>query len=383
MEVELLQKQPRAKWVVVNGALEGFEEDWIDPDSVDVLSYNPKDAEGNPVPAPQMVAPPPIPVGIVNAQRQCVDDIKSSMGIYNAALGEQSNETSGVAIQARKIEAQVTTYHFGDNLVRSITQVGRILVSALGIVYNSARAMKIVGEDNQVKTIGINGEVVDGETFDLNKGKYDVRVTTGASYSTLRQESATLLKDLLAQRPDLTNVIGDIAFESMDIPGASAIAKRLKKIIDPKLLEDDKQDPQVIVMQQQLMQAQQLIQGMQAQMTELEQSKQVEVMEAQAKISLEQEKVNNDRDKIKLEVMKLETERDKASAEIALKQRELDIKEAEIGLKNKVENEKLELEQEKLISEIMARVHTELKGIGVAQSFDNNVNVPTMELIND
>lgn len=379
MEVELLQKQPRAKWVVVNGALQGFEEDWIDQDSVDVLSYNPKDADGNPAPAPQMIAPPQIPTGIVNAQRQCVDDIKSAMGIYNAALGEQSNETSGIAIQARKVEAQVTTYHFGDNLVRSITQVGRILVSALGIVYDTARVLKIVGEDNQVKSIGINGEQIDGKSFNLTDGKYDVRVTTGAAFTTLRQESAALLKDLLTQRPDLTNIIGDIAFENMDIPGAKAIAKRLKKTIAPEILDENNQDPQVAAMQNQLAQAQQIIQTMKAQMVEMEKSQQVSVMEAQANISLEQEKVNNDRDKLKVEIMKIEAERAKSQAEFALKQQELDMKKLEIGFKNEVEQDKLELEQEKLISEVMARVHAELKGIGMPQSLGNEANA-TMEL---
>ncbi len=373
MEVELLQKQPRAKWVVVNGSLEGYEEDWTEADSTDVLSYNQKDANGDPVPAPFMIPPPQIPTGIVNAQRQAVDDIKAAMGIYNAALGAASNETSGIAINARKVESQVTTYHYGDNLVRSITQVGRVLVSAIKVVYDTARIIRTVAEDNQVKPVGINGQIVEGQERDYNltQGNYDVRVTTGAAYTTLRQESATFFKELLAQRPDLTNVIGDIAFESMDIPGASAIAKRLKKTIDPKLLEGDNQAPQVMAMQEQLMQAQQIIEQLQMGIQELEQSKEAEIMETQAKLQMEAQK---DQSKTQIDLMKLQYERDKAQAELEIKRQELELKRLEIGLKNEVENDKIELQQEKLISEILARVRSELHEIGMNQSFDNGVN---------
>ena len=374
MEVELLQKQPRAKWIVVNGALEGFEEDWIENDSTDVLSFNQKDANGDPVPAPQMIPAPQIPTGIVNAQRQAVDDIKAAMGIYNAALGAASNETSGIAINARKIESQVTTYHYGDNLVRSITQVGRILVSAMKSVYDTARIIRTVAEDNQVKTVGINGQIVEGQErdYDLTQGKYDVRVTTGAAYTTLRQESATLFKELLAQRPDLTNVIGDIAFESMDVPGASAIAKRLKKTIDPKLLEEDTQDPQIMAMQQQLMQAQQIIEQMQVQMQQMAEANEAEMMETQAKLQIDAQK---EQDKNNLDLMKLQYEKEKATAELDLKRDELELKRLEIALKNEVENDKIELQQEKLISEILARLRSELPEIGNNQSFDNGVDV--------
>jgi hypothetical protein len=46
--------------------------------------------------------------------------------MYRANLGAPSNETSGVAIDARKEQGEASTSHFPQNLAASLGQVGRI-----------------------------------------------------------------------------------------------------------------------------------------------------------------------------------------------------------------------------------------------------------------
>jgi len=48
------------------------------------------------------------------------DDMKGIIGLYDASLGARSNETSGVAINARQREGDVSTFHFLDNMSRAI-----------------------------------------------------------------------------------------------------------------------------------------------------------------------------------------------------------------------------------------------------------------------
>jgi hypothetical protein len=144
LETELLLKQQQAPVQAAVGQMRDFEDQWKKPEKAMVLYYHQDDAAGNPAPPPQRLQPPTIPTGIVNAARETVDDIKATMGLYNASIGVKSNETSGIAIQRRQQEGDVATFHFGDNLVRSITQVGKIIVSALPEIEDSPRIVQTI-----------------------------------------------------------------------------------------------------------------------------------------------------------------------------------------------------------------------------------------------
>lgn len=231
LETELLLKAPQAPMQAAEGQTEDYVEDYRNPDKVSVLRYSAKDAEGNLIGPPQRLAPPPIPSGIINASLQNVDDIRGTMGIYQASLGIQGNEKSGIAIRERRIEGDTATYHFGDNLVRSITQVGRILISAIPVIYSEARVLKIVGMDDEPDYIGVNGAMHEDQegTVNLADGRYTVRVQTGPAYNTRRQEAAQFLVDIIGTDQGLMRIFGDLLFKNLDFAGAPVMAERIKK----------------------------------------------------------------------------------------------------------------------------------------------------------
>lgn len=318
LETEILMKAPKAPVMAAEGQIEDYAEDWKDPDKSMALRYKTVDAEGNPAPPPIRLQPPPVPTGVVNASRQTVDDIKSTMGIYNAALGERSNETSGVAINQRKIEGDMATYHFGDNLIKSITHVGRILVSAIPEIYDTQRIIRIIGEEDEPKMVGINGEVLEDQddTFNLTEGTYDVRVVTGAPFTTRRQEAAKFFSDIISTQPELFKIMGDLLFKNMDFTGAPAMAERMKKAMDPKFLEDEEQDNEKMVMAQQLQQAQGVIEQLSMQVKQKGENEQLKAQMEMAELQHEE--------KMKLLEAQLKEK------EMALKEQELLVRMAEI-----------------------------------------------------
>lgn len=303
LETELLLKQQQSPVQAAVGQMRGFEEDWKTPDKAMVLYYHQTDANGDQAPPPQRLPAPQIPTGIVNAARETIDDIKATMGLYNASIGQRSNETSGVAIQRRQQEGDVATFHFGDNLTRSITQVGRIIVSALPEIEDTAKVVQIIGDEEEIKQVGINGALVDGQerTYDITKGKFDIRVTTGASFTTQRQEAAQLYTQIITSMPDLMPVIGDLVFKYQDTAGAQAISARLKKLVDPKLLDESEReegepDPQIVALQQQLQAVMQQAQQMQAEL----QSKQNETAIKAAELQIKNKEVDIKAEELKI-----------------------------------------------------------------------------------
>lgn len=335
-EADLLMRAPKGMFFAPEGVTEDYAQDYLEPEKAMVLRYKTTDAEGRPANPPQYIPPPQIPSGIVGAMQQALEDIKSTMGLYNAFLGQRSNETSGVAINARKQEGDRAVFHFTDNLTKAINHVGTIIVNAFRDVYDTPRIVKMVSKEGKNKDVGINGAVVPGQERDyyLTEGIYNVRVVTGPNYATQRQQAAEFYQKVLQTNIDLMPVIGDLAFEHMDFPGAQQISNRLRKTMDPKLLEDgDEVDPAVLAAEQKSMELEQVLQAMQAEMQGLQKQLEDKQAEIQVKLISEQNDAQADQNKNSIEIQKLQLEEQKILAEYQIKQAELALKEREIGLK--------------------------------------------------
>lgn len=326
LEMEFIANHPKQKWSGDYKAFEGFEDHYLDNSKTGILPYDSKDGR---IPQPQLVPPPPIPASIINSKREAVEDIKAATGIYDASLGARSNETSGVAINQRKMEGDVATYHFSDNLVKSITQVGRILVNAIPEIYDTDRELRIIDEEENPKTVGINNLLLQGQerAYDLTKGRYDVKVVTGASFTTQRQEAAAFYSEIVKSNPDLMMIMGDLLFKNMDHMGAQGMSERMKKVIDPKFLNEEDQegqDPEKLQM---------------AQMIKLLQTKAAQLEE---KLN---DKTQSEKAKMELEVAKLQAEISQERTDDQLELRKLELEERKIAL-----------EEMKLRQEIAARM---------------------------
>ena len=261
------------------------------------------------------------------------DDMKAITGMYDASLGARSNETSGRAIMARQREGDVSTFHFIDNLQRSIRQVGNVLVDLIPKVYSGERIVRILGENGMEGNVQI-GQKPEGapppqagpagslpgtdHIYDLSVGRYDVAVDTGPSFTTKREETAQQMTEMVRAFPQAMPVVGDILVEAMDWPRAKEIAERLKAMLPQQI--NDGIPPEL---QQQIQQGQQHIQELEQENAQLKQSQQVEMLKmqmeaqkaqadaqkAQADAQLAQQRVQIDQQKIQIEAYKAETER--------------------------------------------------------------------------
>lgn len=323
VEAELLQKAPKPAVVAPAGATEAYAEDYLNPDKAQVLRYEQYDEQGRPYNPPELSMPTPVPMGIVNAARESVDDIKSTMGMYNASLGQVSNETSGKAINARRSLGDRATYHFGDNLVRSISHLGRVLVNAIPIIYDTPRIVSVVGKEDTQEVVGINGALVPGQeqTYDLTRGIYAVHVTTGDSYATQREEAAEYFQQLLMTKPEMIEVIGDLMFKYQDFPGSQAISERLRRLIPAHLRSDGEENPELMQAMQQVQQLTQQVQALQQQLQSKQEELQLKAQTEQMKTESEQYKANLDHQE--------------TMAELQYKQQELRVKRKELELQSR------------------------------------------------
>lgn len=267
---ELIALAPKAPYMIEDGTLEISADEakkWDTANSVShpYLAYK----RGSQVPQRQAFAG--VPAGALQEALNAADDMKSIIGIYDASLGARSNETSGRAIMARQREGDVSTFHFIDNLSRSIRHGGRIVLDLIPKVYTTERIIRTLGEDLTPDTAqiaptgqavteqqGPDGAVV-GAIYDITAGKYDLTVSSGPSFTTRREEAALQMESFIQKAPDSALIIGDLYAKNLDWPGADEIADRLKRMVPPQALGE--QGPQIPPqVQQQLEQQGQMIQ---------------------------------------------------------------------------------------------------------------------------
>ena len=215
-------------------------------------------------------------------------------GIYQAALGQQGNETSGKGILARQQQSHGANFHFVDNLSRALRHAGRIIVDLIPHIYDTERTMRIIGEDGAQSTVQLKpgaaqeqqqmGQVVK-KVFDVTVGKYDVTVSTGPSYQTKRQEAVASQMQLVSSFPQIMPVAGDIMVRNMDWPGAEEIADRMEKMLPPQLQENEGQLPPQVQQQvaQLTAQNQQLQKALQETTEQLKEKTNIKAMELESK----------------------------------------------------------------------------------------------------
>lgn len=273
--------RPKVPYIGAEGQFEGHEATWAQANnrSFAYLEYKPTSIGGQLAPPPQRTHMADVPVGTLQMAMHARDNIKATTGIFDASLGAKSNETSGRAILARQKEGDVSNFHYTDNLARTIRHTGRCLLWMIPRVYDTPRVVRILGEDETVSGAPINTPVPEDQQKpdpqtgavqtvlnDLSVGQYDVTVTMGPSYTTLRQEAADAMVQFGQSWPKLMDIAGDKVVKAMDWPGAEEIAERIERTIPPEIRGEEAEQPQLPP------QAQAAMQQMQGYIGQLEQA---------------------------------------------------------------------------------------------------------------
>lgn len=234
--VETVALAPQAKYWATPEQAKGHTDKWSEAHrkGYPFLLFNPDPMNPG---APQMMGGPQMPAAFVQEMQLASEDIKAVTGIYDASLGAKSNEQTGVAIRARQQQGEIAVFNYMDNLAKGIRRTWEILVDAIPHYYDTPRMIRTLGVDGAEDYVKIN----DG-TRDVSRGRYDVTVTVGPSFSTQRQEAAEIYMGVLQANPEMMPIIGDLAFKAMDVPYADKVAERIKVMAPPAIQKLEQQD---------------------------------------------------------------------------------------------------------------------------------------------
>jgi len=242
--VETIALSPKAPYVVTPSMVGPHKEQWdnLNTQNYPYLLYTP-DPEMPGVP-PKREHPPETPAAAMQQVAGASEHMKRVTGIYDASLGQRSNETSGRAINAREQQGATANAHYTDNLILTLTQMGRVLVDLIPKIYDNERTIRIRQEDGKEEQVVINKILyeVDGVaniTNDLSAGRFDVRVTVGQTALSQRMEAFTAMTELVKSvPPQFQTLMLDLMVKNSDWPGAEELVKRFRNMLPPQALVD-------------------------------------------------------------------------------------------------------------------------------------------------
>ena len=314
---EHIALQTKIPWIAAMAAIGKYIPDWDNQniDNPQYLLWDHLDDAGNPtVPAPSKLTPPVYPQAFQQGIQQAANDMMLVSGQYESSMGQESNERSGKAVDARTDNAENATYHFHHALNMAITYAGMIMLQWIPKVYDTpGRVLKCLGQDGKTKSIMLNPSLTDNNgqpmahqmmdnvdpesmtpdqvalIFNPNAGKYSVVADAGDNYATQNDQLFNALSQLSQQQPDLMKLYGDLMFQAMNIPLADKVSERFRRIADPHMLgigpSAAEQQMQATIQQLQQFLAQQHdeIQKLKSKALDTEAQKEIDLMNAMTK----------------------------------------------------------------------------------------------------
>ena len=278
--------------------------------------YNPDPQAPGP---PQRTGGADVPVALMQEAQIASEDMKAVVGVFDASLGNRSNESSGIAIRARQAQGEIANFNYQDNQAKAVRRAWEIMIDLIPRIIDTERQLRIIGADGAEKFVRVNQMVETPEgpqvVNDLKAGRYDVAVTVGPSFNTRREEAAQVFTQLGAQAPVVWQAAGDLIVKMLDVPYGEQMAERIKAVMratQPALAQVLEADENGQTLPPEVMAKMQEAEQMMAQVQQQGQL----VEQAAAELQGEQAKVEKGKADLELRAAKMEADYQRMVADI-------------------------------------------------------------------
>lgn len=275
-EAHILQKNQDEMTIVDDRGIAGFDE-WRNPSSAAYLRFKATDDHGNVIPYPTKIGAAAPPVGILNASESAKALIPDILNMHAPQMGQEVSQQSGVAIGLLQRQSDTAQFHFQDNINKTIRHSARVLIGLFPILYDTEMVRRIIGADGESELVKLNAQpenqdeqskAINGVLNDMSLGRFDIRMDTGPSFNTQREQSFTLMMQLVQSNPSLFNIVADLIIMNSPLLNSKEIAERVKMLVPPQALGKDKIDPEQA--KAQITQLDQLVQKLTADLESLQ-----------------------------------------------------------------------------------------------------------------
>ena len=330
-----IENQVQHKVMIAKEALpkeEGWLEAYKDVQKASNYVYNafyeenPEQPIPNPIREVQRVPAPP---EIVQAFTGADSLMEQILGSYDASLGINNNQLSGVAIVEGATQSNSAAMPYVVGFMQGLQRAAQIYVDLLPKYFTTPRTIPIMDEEGQRNFVKINQD--EGLPFDFDTTVLNVVVKAGASFQIQKARTINMVKEVMQMSPEFSNFIGTkgINFILDNVEGRGV--EQLKQQVDEFIKEQEQMKQQAMQMQQQEAQNNPAMMKLQVDMQKIQHEKEKD----KAQFVVDMEKIEAEKMKIRadmeinaksadVQVFKALTERAVHHADMAFKHKDMD-----------------------------------------------------------
>tara|TARA_B100000900_G_scaffold415934_1_gene447961 strand:- start:816 stop:2921 length:2106 start_codon:yes stop_codon:yes gene_type:complete len=304
-ELHIVNTTANSGWIVESGSLSGMTADDLEEHGAEtglVLEYN----RGSTPPG--KIPPNQIPTGLDRISQKAAQNIKQISGITEAMLGMDSPEVSGVAIQAKQNRGSMLLQVPLDNLAKTRQYLAEKILHMVQSYYTEERIIQITDESDPFKPrqkLRINEMTPEGEIVnDLTLGEYDVIVGTAPARDNFDEMQFAEAIELRGVGVPIPN---DMIVEYSHLSRKADIAERIRQMEGTAPPSEEQIQLQQFQMESQIRSTQLEIAKLEAEVTNLQTSAELnmakaqnEQMDPQLKVAELQSKIQSKREELGL-----------------------------------------------------------------------------------
>lgn len=226
------ENMTNAQWIVAEETYptqEDFQAAFTDPQKANIImwrSYNPHNPM-QPLPMPQLVPAQNISPEIMGCFVMCDQLMQMVMGSFDASLGINNNQLSGVAIQEGATQSNAVGMPYIVGHMNSLSTVFQVILDVLPKIWKTALTLPVTLPDGKKAYIPLNSE--NGIPITYASDMLKVHVKAGVNFEIQKQRALSVVKDLAGTLPafgEMINAKGlPVIVDNLDIRGADQLRR--------------------------------------------------------------------------------------------------------------------------------------------------------------
>ena len=192
---------------------EGFESAYKDVQKQSVLVFNsvhesnPELPINNPI---REIQRAPAPPEITQAFTGADSLIQNVLGSYDASLGINNNQLSGIAIVEAASQSNATAMPYIVGCLQGFQRVAEIYVNLMPKYFTTPRTIPILDDDGRRHFVKINQP--EGLPMDFDTNSLNVSLKAGASFQVQKSRTIMMVKEMMGMSPLFAQFIAKVVW---------------------------------------------------------------------------------------------------------------------------------------------------------------------------
>jgi len=197
---------------------------------------------------PMEVVQTPLPPEIVSIFMNAEQTIQASLGSYDAALGINKNQLSGVAIVEGATQSNAAAMPFVISYLSSLQQAAEIILDQIPKIYITPRSMPIINSEDKNEHVTINDpNDPSSPKINFNSDDLKIEVKAGVNFEVQKNRALQMFIDLSQALPGMAQIINNpkglsIVADNLSFKGADQIKQLAEEA--SKKMDAQKSQPQ-------------------------------------------------------------------------------------------------------------------------------------------